>query len=68
MEITAKTQLFRILEVASRLALSRSSVYREIEAGKLHAVRIGSALRITSDELDRYISALGKGSISPSFN
>ena len=58
MELEVKTQLFRILEVASRLALSRSSVYREIEAGNLKVVRIGKALRVTSDELDRYLNQL----------
>jgi excisionase family DNA binding protein len=58
MEINSPSQLFRITEIGSRLALSRSSVYREIEAGNLHAVRIGKSLRISSDELDRYIAVL----------
>jgi len=58
MEINSPSQLFRITEIGARLALSRSSVYREIEAGNLHAVRIGKSLRISSDELDRYIAVL----------
>ena len=60
MESKTAVQLYRITEIGARLALSRSSIYREIEAGNLHAVRIGKALRITSDEMDRYISKLGE--------
>lgn len=62
METTSTNQLFRIVEVGSRLALSRSSVYREIEAGNLHALRIGKSLRISSEELDRYIAVLNEQS------
>jgi excisionase family DNA binding protein len=62
MEATSTNQLFRIIEVGSRLALSRSSVYREIEAGNLHALRIGKSLRISSEELDRYIAVLNEQS------
>ena len=58
MEAKAPVQLYRITEVGARLAMSRSSLYREIEAGHLKAVQIGRSLRVTSDELSRYISAL----------
>lgn len=58
METSTPSQLLRITEVGARLALSRSSVYREIELGNLHAVRIGKSLRINSEELSRYIDAL----------
>lgn len=60
MEIKSPSQLFRITEIGARLALSRSSVYREIEAGNLNAVRIGKSLRISGEELDRYITKLGE--------
>ena len=62
MEIYSPSQLFRITEIGARLALSRSSVYREIEAGNLHAVRIGKSLRISGEELDRYITVLSEQS------
>jgi excisionase family DNA binding protein len=62
MEINSPSQLFRITEIGARLALSRSSVYREIEAGNLHAVRIGKSLRISGEELDRYITVLSEQS------
>ena len=58
MEAKSDVQLYRITEVGARLAMSRSSLYREIEAGRLHAMQIGRSIRVTSDELDRYISAL----------
>jgi excisionase family DNA binding protein len=60
MEIKSPSQLFRVTEISARLALSRSSVYREIEAGNLNAVRIGKSLRISGEELDRYITKLGE--------
>jgi excisionase family DNA binding protein len=60
MEIKSPSQLFRVTEIGARLALSRSSVYREIEAGNLNAVRIGKSLRISGEELDRYITKLGE--------
>lgn len=60
MAIQVINQLFRIIEVGSRLALSRSSVYREIESGNLHAVRIGKSLRVSGEELNRYIAKLGE--------
>ena len=62
METSTPSQLFRITEIGARLALSRSSIYREIELGNLHAVRIGKSLRITSEEISRYIAALSERS------
>ena len=64
METPVNNQLHRITEVSARLALSRSSIYREIESGNIRAVRIGKSLRISSDELTRYIAKLGE-QISP---
>lgn len=58
METRPTPQLHRITEVGARLSMSRSSIYREIEAGHLQAVQIGRSLRVTSDELFRYISSL----------
>jgi len=58
METKPAIQLHRITEVGARLSMSRSSIYREIEAGHLQAVQIGRSLRVTSDELSRYVSAL----------
>jgi len=60
MEKEVLPQLFRVNEVCARLAMSRSVIYREIEAGNLMAVRRGASLRISSQELSRYVEALEK--------
>lgn len=52
-------QLFRINEVCARLAMSRSTIYREIETGRLKAIRIGSSLRISEGEIVRFVSQAG---------
>lgn len=50
--------LLRIGEVCLRLGMSRSSVYREIHNGNLRALKIGKSLRISQDELARYVSSI----------
>jgi len=52
-------QLHTLQTVSERTSLSRSALYREIKAGRLVAVKVGKALRITEAELSRFISALG---------
>lgn len=64
MEKETLPQLFRITDVCARLAMSRSVIYREIEAGNLKAVRRGTSLRVSSQELTRYVEALEKTSAS----
>ena len=51
-------QLHTLQTVSERTSLSRSALYREIKAGRLVAVKVGKALRITESELRRFISAL----------
>ncbi len=50
--------LYTIPEVMHLLAVSRTTIYREMTAGRLNAVRIGGAVRIAADEVDRYIESL----------
>ena len=38
--------------------MSKSSIRREIDRGNLQAVKIGKSVRISSEELDRYLSSL----------
>jgi excisionase family DNA binding protein len=58
-------QLLRVTEVCHALGMSRSSVYREIDAGRLNALKIGKSLRISREELDRFIGALqGTGEVA----
>lgn len=51
-------KLLSLNEVSERTALSRSTIYREIDAGRLIAVKIGKSVRITDSELRRYIESL----------
>jgi excisionase family DNA binding protein len=51
-------KLLSLTEVGERTALSRSTLYREIEAGRLTAVKIGKSVRVTDSELRRYIESL----------
>lgn len=53
-------QLLKINEVGDQLKMSKSSIRREIDRGNLHAIKIGKSVRVSSAELDRYISALNE--------
>lgn len=57
--------LLRITEVARRLAVSRTAVYRLINRGELETVRIGSAVRFSPATIEHYIAnatrAIAKG-------
>jgi excisionase family DNA binding protein len=50
--------LLRIGAVSSMLGMSRSSIYREIHNGNLKAFKIGKSLRISQEEVSRYVSNL----------
>jgi excisionase family DNA binding protein len=52
------TQLVKIAELSKQLSVSPSSIRREIDRGNLQAIKIGSSVRITSDEVERYIASL----------
>jgi excisionase family DNA binding protein len=52
------TQLLKINDVSDQLKMSKSSIRREIDRGNLQAVKIGKSVRISSEELDRYLSSL----------
>jgi len=47
--------LLRPDEVAKDLALSTSKVYQMLAANELPAIRIGSAVRVPREELQRWI-------------
>ena len=58
METVKAIQLYRVIEVCARLAMSRSSIYREIEVGNLKAIKRGKSLRISAEEIARYVESL----------
>jgi excisionase family DNA binding protein len=54
------TQLLKINDLEDQLNMSKSSIRREIKRGNLQAIRIGKSVRISSEELDRYLSSLSE--------
>ena len=52
------TQMLSIPMVSERTSLSRSTLYREIDSGRLKVVKIGKSVRITEQALREYIKGL----------
>ncbi len=58
---TAERRPSRVAEVAALLDVHPSTIYRDIAAGRLRALRVGSkkgALRIMPEDLDAYVALL----------
>ena len=53
-------QLLKINDVSDQLKMSKSSIRREIDRGNLQAIKIGKSVRISSEELNRYLSSLNE--------
>lgn len=65
---TVRTKPFRVSEVADMLDVHPVTIYRDIEAGRLRALRVGSkkgALRILPPDLDAYVALL---TVRPAFS
>lgn len=61
--VQAEPILLRIHpDVTSLTRLGRSTIYNEIAAGRLRAVRIGRAVRVRRDDLDRWLELYTTGS------
>ncbi len=56
-------QLHTLSTVSQRTSLSRSALYREIAAGRLHALKVGRALRISEAEIQRFIGSIENGGV-----
>ena len=54
------TQLLKINDLEDQLNMSKSSIRREIKRGNLQAIKLGKSVRISSEELDRYLSSLSE--------
>lgn len=54
-------QLLTVQQVANLLQVSRATVYREIQTGRLTAVHIGRCIRITTESVDAYVHATDEG-------
>lgn len=55
---TVSRHLYRITEAMETLSLSRTVIYNEMRAGRLHYVLSGSDRRITAEAIDEYIQLL----------
>lgn len=55
-------RLLKMPEVAAKLGLSRTAIYRLIDRGELRPVHIGGALRFPSSTLNEWIENL-KGEV-----
>jgi excisionase family DNA binding protein len=57
-DIASAPSLHKLIVVMARTGLSRSAVYRVINEGKLKTVKIGRSVRISEQELTRFINSL----------
>ena len=58
---------FRVAQVAAMLDVHQATVYRDIEAGRLRALRVGAgrgSLRIMPEALDAYLALLEVRAVS----
>jgi excisionase family DNA binding protein len=55
--------LFRVKEAQLVLGTSRAGIYRDLAAGRLEAVKIGTATRITAQSLARRITELPRAQV-----
>ena len=51
-------RLYSIAEVKARLGIGNTTVYQEISAGRLVALKLGARTLVTAESLRRYIEAL----------
>lgn len=58
-----ESSLLTVQEAADRLRLSRTSVYREMGAGRLAFVKIGKSRRILESALTEFIERLQREAI-----
>lgn len=57
MEQTGRPRYLTVEMVAATFAVSKSSIYRAVEAGELRAVRLGRTVRIPAEAVDEYLAA-----------
>jgi excisionase family DNA binding protein len=56
--VTTEPRLYTLEQVASLLSLGRSHLYRLMTAGKIRPVKVGKSVRVSRDELQRFVHAL----------
>lgn len=63
MENELLPRLHTLAAVSQRTSLSRSALYREINAGRLHPLKVGRSLRFSESEIQRFISSIENGGV-----
>ena len=53
-----RQRLLRVPEAAAVLGVGKSTTYDLINAGALRAVKVGRSLRVATEDIEAYISAL----------
>ena len=49
-------RFYTVSEIVEMGVMSRSTIWRQIDAGKLEALKVGAAVRIPAKELERFIA------------
>ena len=65
-KVAVKQQLFSVHETAIRTGRSVSSIWRDLDAGRLKRVRIGGSTRVSGDSIDAMVA--GEAPSKPSRN
>lgn len=50
-----QTPMLTVFDVAKRMNISERTVFRWIKTGKLKSVRVGRVVRVTPDDLNRFV-------------
>jgi excisionase family DNA binding protein len=51
----SEARFLTIAEVASKMRVSKMTVYRLVHGGELPAVRVGRSFRVTEDDVNEYL-------------
>jgi excisionase family DNA binding protein len=57
--MTKQTQFYTVQEAAELYRVSSATIRRLIDAGKMHAIRVGRSVRIDRRALERMLSSKG---------
>lgn len=59
-----KSKYLKVSDVARTLNVSPMTIYRQIKAGKLRALRVGNSMRIHEKDLESYLHQETSGALS----
>ncbi|WP_375000485.1 helix-turn-helix domain-containing protein [Aeromicrobium sp. CTD01-1L150] len=53
--MAAGATFLTVAEVASRMRVSKMTVYRLVHSGELEAIRVGRSFRVTEEAMEAYL-------------